>query len=220
MLRKTILFIYLISCLSIFGQGERTDLSSFFSKSEITDLNLIADFLQAELCGKSDRTEFASCIKNSLPDLADWKQYYLQEKLSWSKQKKLYSKITDSTFSKIWSLCDTWRVKEPKYEYKSICFSQNEKFIQFLKALGKSNPYLEYYGKRLENVGAFDSGNFLVWDIIKNPQNWNLEDRNVQIVLAIHFLTQNDWQKRDKKSIRLENRDLKKLNRATRRKNK
>nr|WP_299214417.1 hypothetical protein [uncultured Allomuricauda sp.] len=220
MLKNVILVLLLNLYLLTFGQKEKTDLKDFFSKSEIQDLNLIADFLQTELCGTADRTKFGYCIKSSLPKLSDWKQTYIQDKISWRKQKKLYSKISDSTFQKIWGLCKTWRTIEPKYEYKSICFSQNENFIQFLKKVGESNPYLEGYGKKLENVGSFDSGNFLVWNIIEHPQNWNLEDRNVQIILAIHFLTQNDQQKRDKKAIRLEKRDIRKMERKQRRKNK
>ena len=133
MLKNVILVLLLNFCLLTFGQKERADLNDFFSKSEIMDLNLIADFLQTELCGTKDGTKFGNCIESSLPNLSDWKQTYIQDKISWRKQKKLYSKISDSTFHKIWNLCKTWRTIEPKYEYKSICFSQNENFIRFLK---------------------------------------------------------------------------------------
>jgi hypothetical protein len=218
MLKNTILFILLNLSLSIFGQKEQTDISGFFSAAEIEDLNLITDFFQTELCGIADSTKFEGCIKNSLPDLADWKQSYIQDKISWRKQKKLYSKISDITFNKIWSLCKNWRTLEPKYEYESICFSQKDNFSSFLKSLGKSNPYLAGYGEKLEGVGAFESGNFLVWNIIEHPKNWDLNDRNIQIALAIHFLTQNDKEKRDKKAIRLQKRDLRKMNRRSKQK--
>jgi len=89
-----------------------------------------------------------------------------------------------------------------------------------LNKVGESNPYLESYAEKLENVGSFESGNFLVWNIIEYPQNWHLGDRKVQIVLAIHFLTQNDKQKRDKKALRLEKRDIRKMERNRKKKNK
>jgi len=95
---------------------------------------------------------------------------------------------------------------KPGYEYSSICFSGNGKFISFVNALGKENNYLEYYGKKLENVGSFDSGTFLTADIIRRPANWNLDNRNVQIILAIHYLTENDNENRDKKAKRLNER--------------
>lgn len=218
--KNLILVLLLNLSLSTFGQKEQTDISDFFSAAEIEDLNLITDFFQTQLYGMADSTKFESCIKKLLPDLADWKQTYIQDNISWRKQKKLYSKISDSTFNKIWSLCRNWRTIEPKYEYESICFSQKDNFSSFLKSFGKSNPYLEAYGEKLERVGAFDSGNFLVWNILEYPQNWNLNDRNVQIALAIHFLTQNDKEKRDKKAIRLEKRDLRKMKRRAKQKSK
>ncbi len=218
--KYNILLICLLSFGICIGQDSKVDLNEYFSDTEIKDLNTITNFFQRELCGIVDKTKFGNCLKLSLPDLADWKQTYVQEKIGWRKQKKLYSKISYSTFHKIWTLCKTWRTIEPKYEYESICFSQNENFMGFLKKVGQSNPYLEGYAEKLENVGSFESGKFLVWNIIEYPQNWNLEDRNVQIVLAIHFLTQNDKQKRDKKALRLEKRDIKKMNRRAKPKNK
>jgi len=216
MLRIVALVIFSNLFLLTYGQKKQTDLSDFFTMSEIEDLNLIADFFQSELCGSMERSKFGNCINSSLFDLADWSQYYLQDNISWRKQKRLYKQISDSTFSKIWSLCKTWRLQEPKYEYETICFSQKQNFSEFLLALGKSNPYLKSYAIRLVNIGDFESGNFLVWDIVRNPKNWDLEDRNVQIALAVHFLTQNDRQKRDKKALRLEKRDLRKMNKNAR----
>jgi len=178
-------FHLLYSILLIFGtslgQNSQVDLKTFFSESEIEDLNMITDFFQMELCESADRSNFSSCIKNSIPQLANWEQFYVQEKISWRKQKKMYSKISESTFQKIWSLCKTRRTIEPKYEYKEICFGQNEKFVQFLNAIGHSNQYVKKYSDRLEGVGVFESGKFLVWNIIEHPENWNLEDRNEQV---------------------------------------
>ena len=48
-------------------------------------------------------------------------------------------------------------------------------------------------------------------DLYSNPENTDLDSRAVQILLSIHFLTENDNYKRDKKAIRLENRKLRKL---------
>jgi hypothetical protein len=72
----------------------------------------------------------------------------------------------------------------------------------------------------LEAVGGLGNGNFIASNIIEFPKSMNIEDRGVQIVFAIHYLTLNDNQKRDKKAIRLEKKDLKELNRKLKRKNK
>ncbi|MCL5247771.1 hypothetical protein M4I21_18335 [Cellulophaga sp. 20_2_10] len=219
-MKSTLLYFMLLIFGTSLGQNSQMDLETYFSESEIEDLNLITDFFQMELCGDANRSNFSSCIKNSIQELANWEQFYVQEKISWRKQKKMYSKISDSTFHKIWSLCKTWRTIEPKYEYKEICFGQNEKFAQFLNEIGQSNHYIKKYSDRLEGVGVFESGKFLVWNIIEHPENWNLEDRKEQMFLAIHFLTQNDKAKRDKKALRLERRDIRKMERNQKRKKK
>ncbi len=204
MQKGLLLFIFLVQSIFALGQKMETNLSSFFTESEIRDLNSIADFLQKELCGTNDSQKFANCITNSIPDLVDLKQNYLQEKISWRKQKKLYDKIADSTFYKIWSLCDSWLQIEPEYKYKTICFSGNTDFIRFVDSLSETSPALEGYGKRLVGVGEFGYLNEILYNISSYPHQTNLDNRGVQILLAIHFLTDNDLAKRDKRANRLE----------------
>lgn len=218
MLKNVILVILLNSCLLTFAQKEQTDLSNFFTKSEIEDLNMITDFFQSELCGNVDKTKFGNCLVNSIPDLLDWEQNYLEKKISWRKQKKLYSKISNSTFQKIWNFCKVWRTIEPKYEYQEICFSHNKTFLEFVKTLEEGSPLIKAYSERLENVGTFPFWRYFLGNVNEYPERIDLEDRGIQILIAIHFLTLNDQAKRDKKAIRLENRDLRKMNRAAKRK--
>ncbi|MEZ2416207.1 hypothetical protein ACA086_14700 [Muriicola sp. E247] len=156
----------------------------------------------------------------SIPHLLDLEQNYLEKKVSWRKQKKLYSKISDTTFQKIWSLCKSWRTIEPKYEYEELCFSLNKTFIDFVKNLAKSNPLIEAYSRNLENVGSFPFWRYFLGNVRDYPERIDLENRGVQTLVAIHFLTLNDQAKRDKKAIRLEKWDLRKKNRELKRKNK
>lgn len=208
-----LLYFMLLIFGTCLGQVSRVDLKTYFSKSEIKDLNLITDFFQTELCGTSDGTKFGNCITSALPKLNDWEYKYLGEKISWRKQKKLYSKISDSTFNKIWAICNsTFLVSKPEYEHKMICFSGNEIIIDFIRALGKSNRFLEHYAEKLDIVGGFNNINDISLSLAEQPQEWDLKDRNVQIFLAIHYLTQNDMLKRDKKVGRLEKRYMRELN--------
>lgn len=203
------LFLYLMLLISVtcLGQRSEVDLKSYFSETEIKDLNLIADFFQKEFCGTSDRTKFGSCIKMALPKLVNWEQKYLQKKISWRKQKKIYSIVSDSTFSKIWGFCKiTLLGVEPNYKYESICFSYNKTFIEFVRSLEESNDAIKGYADKLESIGSFTPLK-LIMDSIYNPlEDTDLDNRGVQILLAIHFLTKNDEMKRDKKAIRLQNR--------------
>ncbi|SMC87868.1 hypothetical protein [Cellulophaga tyrosinoxydans] len=195
------------------GQHSEVDLKPYFSESEIKDLNLIADFFQNEFCGTTDSTKFENCINTALPKLDDWEYKYLRKKISWKKQKKLYSKITDSTFNKIWAICNsTLLVSKPEYKHKTLCFNYNPIVIDFVKELGQSNGFLKYYAGVLEAVGGFNNINLISISIAEHPQEWDLKDRNIQIFLAIHYLTQNDMLKRDKKVGRLEKRHIRELN--------
>jgi hypothetical protein len=198
------------------GQKSQVDLKTYFSESEIKDLNLITDFFQIEFCGTTDRTKFEKCITSSLPKLTDWEYKYLRKKISWRKQKKLYSKISDSTFNKIWWISkSTFLVSKPKYEHKIIVFSYNPIVIDFVKALGKSNKFLEYYAEKLEIVGGFNNINDISLSLSEHAEEWNLKDRNIQIFLAIHYLTQNDMLKRDRKVGRLEKRYIRELSKKS-----
>ena len=208
-----LLYFMLLIFGTCLGQNSQVDLKTYFSESEIKDLNLITDFFQTELCGTADRTKFGNCISSSLPKLNDWEYKYLRKKVSWKKQKKLYSKISDSTFNKIWAICNsTFLVSKPKYDYKMICFSQNPVIIDFIKALGKSNRFLESYAEKLEIVGGFSNINDVSISLAEHAEQWNLKDRNIQIFLAIQYLTQTDMLKRDKKVGRLEKRYIRSLN--------
>ena len=171
------------------GQSSQMDLKPYFSESEIMDLNLITDFFQSEFCGNTESSKFEKCIKSSLPKLTDWEYKYLRKKINWRKQKKLYSKISDSTFNKIWAICkSTLLVSKPKYEHKMICFSYNPVVIDFIKELGKSNRFIEYYAEKLEIVGGFNNINDISLSLAEHGEEWDLKDRNIQIFLAIHYL--------------------------------
>lgn len=208
--RQIFIILLLSSSLSL-GQKIESGLNDFFSVSEIQDLNLIADFVQEELCGSSDRRLFADCITNSIPDLVDLKQNYIQEKISWRKQKKLYSSISDSTFKKIWALCDTWQTIKPEYKYKVLCFSGNPVFIDFVNSLSETSPAIEGYADRLAAIGDFGYLRQTFYNIAEYPDSTDLNNRGVQILMAIRFLTENDNAKRDKKANRLEKKHFRNL---------
>lgn len=210
------MFLIYVTCLA---QNAQVDMKTYFSETEIKDLNLITDFFQTEFCGTKDRTKFGDCLTSSLPKLNDWEYKYLAKKISWRKQKELYAIIKDSTFNKIWWISNaTFLVGKPNYEHEIIGFSDNQIVINWIKALGKSNRFLEHYAEKLEIVGGFRNINDISLSLIEHPQEWDLKDRNVQIFLALHYLTQNDMLKRDKKVGRLEKRYERELSKNAKKK--
>ena len=207
--------IILLAFGTCLGQNSGVELKTHFTKSEIKDLNLIADFFQSELCSSIDQDNFKKCFIESLPKYTALTQNYIGTQIRYRKQKKLYKNLSSSTFSKIWRLRVSYlMLEESKYEYNNISFSGNSKIVDFVNALGEENKYLKNYGNSLRNFGEFETGTLLTMDIMNQTNNWNLVDRNVQIFLAIHYLTQNDNINRDKKVKRLNRRQDRKIMRS------
>ncbi len=67
------------------------------------------------------------------------------------------------------------------------------------------------YANKLEAVGAFTPLVRIMEDLFHSPENTDLDNRGVQILLSIHFLTENDAMKRDEKAIRLAKERIRKL---------
>ncbi len=208
-----VIFIILFVCnTSIRGQKLKVDMSNFFTEQEILDLNKLTDFFQDELCDKSNGTDFKRCFLKSIPLGNELYFESLSEQISYRKQKRIFKSISDSTFNKIWNLCPTTiLISIPEYEFLSICFSGNNKLMEFLNAIGEQNEYVKYYAERLDNIGEFDHSYLLTENIKTKPEEWDLEDRNIQVFLAIHFLTQNDIENRNKKAKRLERKYNRKM---------
>jgi len=207
-----LLFIFFLTCVICSGQNSSTDLKAYFSEKEIKDLNRISDFFQSEVCENKDRTMFGKCIKDLIPQIIDLEDNYIEKNIRYRKQKKLYRNISKTTFDKIWAICYVTRTIEPIYKYENLCSSGNQEFKDFVLQLGKTSGYLINYGQTLGS--GMGNGNYIASNILDFPQSMNIEDRAVQIVFAIHYLTLNDNLKRDKKANRLWKRDLKKLNKT------
>lgn len=124
-IKYKLLILCFLSLNICVGQNSNVDFETYFSDIEIQDLNNIADFFQCELCGtkKEGIWEMYSRFNSEILD-----HKYIDRNINYHKQKKLYRGISKSTFDKIWTLCKTWRTNEPKYEYKSLCFSGNKMF--------------------------------------------------------------------------------------------
>ncbi|MCI2230445.1 hypothetical protein MC378_14795 [Polaribacter sp. MSW13] len=202
MTKKIILYILLFISQVSFGQEISTSLKNYFSIKEIKELNVITDFFQKELCGNSKRKNFGKCVKKIIPKIEKSGGTYIAKKINFRRQKNLLKKISLSTFRKIWSGCRNWSDYEPKYEYYSLCFSGNENYIKFVRELGKTSGYLMKYAETLD-VGGLGNLNFIATNILEYPKSMNIENRGVQIVFAIHYLTQNDILNKGKKAFKI-----------------
>jgi len=68
-----------------------------------------------------------------------------------------------------------------------------------LTDLGKTNPRIAKYAKRIWDSGDFYSMDIHYSNILMNKKLFDLNDPNIQLTLAIHYLSLNDTEKRKEK---------------------
>ena len=181
-----------VSCKSQYSTSE---LKNNFTESEIEDLNKIREFFIDETCVNS-QNDFEDCFKK-IPH--DYLQAYgngFWENINFERQSELYNQISKSTFDKIWSFCTSEYRTEPKKKYKTLCALSGGKYNDYLFEFGKKNKRIGEYAKSLNDYGDFSSHDLTTWEIVNNRKYFKLNDPNIQLILAIHFLTLNDQLKR------------------------
>jgi hypothetical protein len=181
-------------------QYSTSELNANFNRQEIADLNKIRDFFKVEMCINND-LKFKDCYREIPHDYLDASGKPFWINIDFEKQQKLYDEISKSTFDKIWSFCKTkYRIK-PNLEFKTICANSEGKYQNYLNELGKKNPRIAEYANVVNSSGAYDSIDLQYWEILKNRKYINLDDPNIQLILAIHYLSLNDQEKRNEKWI-------------------
>jgi hypothetical protein len=120
------------------------------------------------------------------------------EKVDFQKQKEMYNLISKTTFNEIWNITLMKKFKDST-EYKSLTPNLEGKYLTYLKDVGIKNKYISKYAKMTYSIGDFESMSLLQNHIYNNPKDLDLNDINVQILISIHYLTQNDNEKRNEK---------------------
>ena len=202
-MKLPLIIILFLSLSSSFSQRVTPELDKWFSIAEIQELNIIADFFQDQICGEQSTSSFADCYRQALPQIMDPNRDYIGETIDYSEQINLYQSLSESTINKIWTFCIYQRVNEPDKEWEQMCISDDPAISGFICETGKANPYYQNICDNLKILQDFNDGN-LETIIKENPDFINLNDRNVQILLSINYLTQNDIKKRDRKVVKKE----------------
>ncbi|MFN7043947.1 MAG: hypothetical protein ACK4M1_02025 [Flavobacterium sp.] len=190
-----ILFLQLNnSCKTQFSTVE---LQNHFTSDEIADLNKITAFFKNQMCIGID-SDFEKCYKKIPHDYLYAIGNGFWENINFKEQQNLYNQISKSTFDEIWTFCKSTNMKT-RVDSKSLCSRYDGKYQKFLIALGQRNPVVKEYAKSIQDSGCFSSLDFHHNNILNNKKHLDLDDPNIQLILAIHFLTINDEQKRIEK---------------------
>ena len=191
-MRKTLILIFGFTILqlnfSCKTQYSATELNNNFTTKQKADLKKITDFFKTETCGNMD---FAKCYKQTNHDSLQAEGKGFWTKIDFEKQKELYVRISTSTFNEIWMYCEsTFYPSETKA--KSLCANATGNYQKFLADLGKSNPRIAKYTERIEASGDYNGLDIQYWEVIKDKKSFDLNDPNIQLILAIHYLSIND----------------------------
>ncbi len=181
-----ILFIFhlFFSCDSEYSNSE---LQNNFTTEQIADLNEIREFFIEQVCV----SDFKTCYEQTNHDSLAMLGVGIWNKIDFNEQKKLYERISKSTFNEVWMFCEsTFYPSEIKA--KSLCAVSNGKYQKYLTEIGKTNLRIAKYAERIVAFGDFSGFDFRYQEILNDNSSFDLNDPNIQLILAIHYLSIND----------------------------
>ncbi|AXP81576.1 hypothetical protein CJ739_2503 [Mariniflexile rhizosphaerae] len=200
-MRKTVLLIFGITILQVNSscksQYSATELNNNFTAEQISDLKKITDFFKKEMCLYMD-SDFKTCYKQIPHEYLEATGNPFWININFEKQKELYKQISKSTFDEIWMFCKS-RTYPDGLESKSLCANATGKYQKFLSDLGGINPRVAKYAEGINASGDFSPMDFHYWNVLKIKKYFDLDDPNIQLILAIHYLSLNDQEKRKDK---------------------
>lgn len=187
-----LIFITLISCQSNFTSPQ---LKNHFSEKEIDDLEKIVSFYTNQL-SKNSSDNFEEVFNTTLNEFmySTYRNNFYN--LDFNKQKELYNLISDETFNEIWIYNKRYHNNDKSTVFRYVGFKYDSKYNKFLREVALKNEFIKEYTNLLEGTGSFDELNFLVLIIIENKDKFDLNDPNIQLIIAIDNLSKNDMQKR------------------------
>ena len=181
------------SCKSVKSTNE---LDKNFNKKQIKDLNKINSFFIKE-CLNSQEDNF----KTSFKALFEIKYKHgidsLLNNVDYKKQKKLYKRISESTFNEIWEVRINTHEQFKGEEY--ITPKYKGKFQLYLKELSQTNKFASDCYKQMELSGDFYILHFDFY-LMDNFDNIDFNDFNNQLVVSIYYLSMIDDNERDEKT--------------------
>ena len=188
-----ILFLLILSsCETNYSTSE---LKSNFTNDQISDLTKIVEFFKENVCTDKN-ADLNSCYKQANHDSLQANGTGIWTKIDFKDQKKFYEQISQSTFNEIWMYCEsTYYPSEIKS--KDICAVATGKYQKYLSDLGKTNPRIAKYADRIEASGDFNGFDIQYHEILKTNSDFDLNDHNIQLILAVHCLSMNDREKRN-----------------------
>ena len=194
-MKKLLILIFIILITSCKSQYSTTALRNNFSPNQIQDLNKITEFFKDQICPYQD-SNFRKCFKRIPHDYLKAYGSGFWTNINFEQQKELYNQISKSTFDEIWMFSNATFYPSGK-KAKSLSAVATGKYQKYLEDLGKNNPRIAKYADRIKASGDFSGFDFNYREILKDRRSFDLKDPNIQLILAIHYLSLNDHNTRN-----------------------
>lgn len=183
---KTIINLFIVFSFLLIGcksAKTTTELESTFNKQELKDLQTIRAFFIEDILELNDEN-FYQEFKDKIQELEAGEFATVSSK----EIKKLLGSISKSTFNEIWGFKTEVRNENSLGTYKYLVPKEQGKYMAFLAKNTNHN-----YGVRDYYNSIIDSGNFshlAMLDYVKgNTLEFDLQNPNIQIVLAVHYVS-------------------------------
>lgn len=171
-------------------------LTANFSDEQIAGLDSIRQFFIDEACRISDKNKPEDCLSTYLENL---RQKALagpvELGLAPDQHNNFVTALSSMVREAIWEpglmvqdrLVDSINVTDT---IQVLNLRMGGKYMLFLQSLAKENPKIKYYLDTFNASG--DISPLLFGDVMQNYREYNLQDPQVQLVLAVHYLTIQD----------------------------
>ncbi|PWJ38663.1 hypothetical protein, partial [Sediminitomix flava] len=198
-MKKLILILIQVLFLCILNACEmkhtEKELESNFTIEQIADLRKITEFFKNSICDDTG-LDFKVCFNEKNYGSLLVNAFELLSRIDFDEQQKLYKQISSTTFDEIWMFCEATRYPS-KRKFQDICSVYDGKYQKYLIDLGKKNIRIAKYADKIQASGGFNVFDIGLNEIFKENSYFDLDDPNIQLILAIHFLSINDQIKRN-----------------------
>lgn len=198
-IRKTTILLSVLLILqlnlSCKTQEATIALKNNFTTEQIVDLNRIIDFFKSEIC-VYQKDDFKTCFLQIPFKFTETSNNSFWTTTNFEEQKRLYEQISESTFDEIWGFCKSTYFPS-QTTAMDICAITNGKYQKYLSDLAKTNPRVAEYLRRIEASGDFNNFDIQYEQILDDKKYFDLKDKNIQLIIAIHYLSMNDQFKRN-----------------------
>lgn len=179
-----LLFISLsfLVCLGCKTQHSTVELESVFVQKELKDIESIRQFFVKDIMHLNDEN-FHNEFRNKI--------YKLEanglEEVNPKKLNQLFNSISESTFSKIWEV-KTITKRSDQINYSYLVPNPTGQYLEFLKKNTKHNSQIATYYDEILKAGKFSHMAMLNY-LSDDSLDFDLHNKNIQTVLAIHYIS-------------------------------